>query len=60
MKREMVQGVANRLTTILKRGTAAAEDRTWLLWNARLLLVTVFYRCWSNFFEISRSSVSQA
>jgi hypothetical protein len=41
-KRAMVQGVADRLAAILKRGTVAAADRTWLLWNARLLLVTVF------------------
>lgn len=41
-QREMVQGVQQRLTKILDSGKVAAEDRTWLLWNARLLLVTVF------------------
>ncbi len=41
-KREMVRSVQKRLTTILERGQVAAADRTWLLWNARLLLVTVF------------------
>ena len=41
-KRELVQGVATRLETIIKRGEVKAEDRTWLLWNARLLLATVF------------------
>jgi hypothetical protein len=41
-KREMVQGVQKRLTKILDSGKVAAEDRSWLLWNARLLLVTVF------------------
>ena len=41
-KREMVQSVQTRLAKILKSGKVAAEDRTWLLWNARLLLVTVF------------------
>jgi len=41
-KREMVQSVANRLATILQHGKVSAGDRTWLLWNARLLLVTVF------------------
>ncbi len=41
-KREMVQSVANRLATILQHGKVSASDRTWLLWNARLLLVTVF------------------
>jgi hypothetical protein len=41
-KRDMVQSVQKRLATILQRGKVVAEDRTWLLWNARLLLVTVF------------------
>ncbi len=41
-KRDMVRSVQKRLTTILKRGEVVSEDRTWLLWNARLLLVTVF------------------
>jgi len=34
--------VQKRLSTILEKGKVAAEDRTWLMWNARLLLVTVF------------------
>lgn len=41
-KREMVQGVQQRLSKILDKGKVAAEDRRWLLWNARLLLLTVF------------------
>jgi hypothetical protein len=41
-KLELLRGVQERLTAILRRGKVAAEDRTWLLWNARLLLVTVF------------------
>jgi hypothetical protein len=41
-KRDLVQGVADRLTAILQRGQVTATDRTWLLWNARLLLATVF------------------
>ena len=41
-KRELVEGVAKRLETIVKRGEVKPEDRTWLLWNARLLLATVF------------------
>ncbi|HWG46584.1 MAG TPA: M20/M25/M40 family metallo-hydrolase [Gemmataceae bacterium] len=41
-KRQMVQSVANRLATILQHGKVSTSDRTWLLWNARLLLVTVF------------------
>jgi hypothetical protein len=38
----MVQSVQQRLAKILDSGKVATEDRTWLLWNARLLLVTVF------------------
>jgi hypothetical protein len=41
-KRELVEGVAKRLEMIVKRGDVKQEDRTWLLWNARLLLATVF------------------
>lgn len=41
-KRELVQGVQQRLSKILAKGEVAAEDRNWLLWNARLLLITVF------------------
>ena len=41
-KRELVESVATRLEAIVKRGEVKAEDRTWLLWNARLLLATVF------------------
>jgi hypothetical protein len=41
-KREMVRGVQKRLDSILEKGEVAAEDRRWLLWNARLLLITVF------------------
>jgi hypothetical protein len=41
-KLELLRGVQERLMAIQRRGTVAAEDRTWLLWNARLLLVTVF------------------
>ena len=41
-KRELVEGVATRLEAIIKRDKVTAEDRTWLLWNARLLLATVF------------------
>jgi hypothetical protein len=41
-KRQLVQGVQKRLSTILEKGKVAAEDRNWLMWNARLLLVTVF------------------
>lgn len=41
-KRQLVQGVQKRLDTILEKGKVATEDRTWLMWNARLLLITVF------------------
>lgn len=41
-KRELVQRVQKRLSTILEKGKVAAEDRSWLMWNARLLLITVF------------------
>ncbi len=41
-KRELVEGVSKRLRSILDKGRVATEDRTWLLWSARLLLATVF------------------
>jgi hypothetical protein len=41
-KRELVEGVENRLTKILDKGEVSTEDRSWLLWTARLLLATVF------------------
>jgi hypothetical protein len=41
-KRELVEGVNRRLTGILDRGRVVADDRTWLLWTARLMLATVF------------------
>lgn len=41
-KRALVKGVQDRCTAILARGRISGEDRTWLLWNARLLLLTVF------------------
>ncbi|HEY7424675.1 MAG TPA: M20/M25/M40 family metallo-hydrolase, partial [Gemmataceae bacterium] len=41
-KRDMVRSVQQRLTKILESGKVVAADRTWLLWNARLLLATVF------------------
>jgi hypothetical protein len=41
-KRQLVQSVQKRLSAILAKGKVAAEDRTWLMWNARLLLLSVF------------------
>lgn len=41
-KREMVGGVEGRLDKIVKSGEVTSDDRSWLLWSARLLLATVF------------------
>jgi hypothetical protein len=41
-KREMVGGVEGRLEKIVKSGQVTSDDRSWLLWSARLLLATVF------------------
>jgi hypothetical protein len=41
-QREMVRGVQQRLKGILQRGTVTGDERTWLVWSARFLLVTVF------------------
>jgi hypothetical protein len=41
-KRELVSGVEKRLAAILERGRVETDDRTWLMWSARLLLATVF------------------
>jgi hypothetical protein len=41
-KREMVDGVEDRLAKIVKSGEVTAADRTWLLWSARMMLATVF------------------
>jgi hypothetical protein len=41
-KRELVRGVEQRLSAILERGMFTEDDRSWLLWTARLLLITVF------------------
>jgi Zn-dependent M28 family amino/carboxypeptidase len=41
-KREMVDGVKGRLDKIVRSGAVTAEDRSWLLWSARLLMATVF------------------
>ncbi|HTU19656.1 MAG TPA: M20/M25/M40 family metallo-hydrolase [Gemmataceae bacterium] len=41
-KRDMVRSVQQRLSKILENGKVAVEDRSWLMWNARLLLITVF------------------
>ncbi|MGH7225123.1 MAG: M28 family metallopeptidase [Gemmataceae bacterium] len=41
-KREKVREVRSRLTKILAKGEVTADDRFWLMWNARLMLMTVF------------------
>jgi hypothetical protein len=41
-KRDMVEAVSRRLKGILDRGSVAADDRSWLMWTARLMLATVF------------------
>ena len=39
---ELVRGVQERVAAIVKRGVVTLEERSWLIWRARLLLVTVF------------------
>jgi hypothetical protein len=41
-KREMVDGVESRLAKIVESGKVTVEDRSWLLWSARVMLATVF------------------
>jgi hypothetical protein len=41
-KREMVDGVEDRLAKILRNGEVTAADQSWLLWSARVMLATVF------------------
>lgn len=41
-QRESVRSVRDKLRGVLDRGKVTAEERTWLVWTARLLLVTVF------------------
>lgn len=41
-KREAVRGVQRKLAGILERGRITRGERTWLVWTARILLVTVF------------------
>lgn len=38
----VVGTVERRLAAILERGTISASERSWLIWTARILLVTVF------------------
>jgi hypothetical protein len=41
-KRDLVDGVEERLAKIVQSGEVTGDDRSWLLWSARLLLATVF------------------
>jgi len=41
-QREVVAHARDRLAAILKRGTVTTGERTWLVWTARLLMVSIF------------------
>jgi Zn-dependent M28 family amino/carboxypeptidase len=41
-KRDLVQGVEKRLAKMLAAGRVTIEDRAWLMWTARWLLLSVF------------------
>jgi len=41
-QRERVTSAEKRLAEILSRGKVSAEERSWLVWTARLLLMTVY------------------
>lgn len=41
-QQKQVTEVKDRLSSIVLRGTVTVAERTWLVWTARLLLVTVF------------------
>jgi hypothetical protein len=41
-QRAMMTRVEKRLDGILKRGKVTSQERTWLVWTARILMVTVF------------------
>ncbi len=41
-QRVIVESIIDRLTVILKRGQITSGERTWLVWTARLLMVTLF------------------
>jgi Zn-dependent M28 family amino/carboxypeptidase len=41
-KRDSLDSFRERLEGILKRGKITPEERTWLVWSTRLLLLTVF------------------
>jgi hypothetical protein len=41
-QRVMMGGVEQRLTEIVERGQITPSERTWLVWTARVLLITVF------------------
>jgi hypothetical protein len=41
-QRQVVRGAQEKLAGILERGAVTGGERTWLVWTARLLLVTVF------------------
>jgi hypothetical protein len=41
-QRSMVSGVERRLAEIVRRGEYSRTERTWLVWTARLLMVSIF------------------
>jgi hypothetical protein len=41
-QRALVGGVEEKLSGILRRGQITSRERTWLVWSARLLMVTIF------------------
>src|SRR5262249_37096293 len=41
-QRPIVVGIRDRLRGIVQRGQVTGEERTWLVWTARLLMATVF------------------
>ncbi len=43
-QRAGVQSARDRLAAVVARGAVAPEERTWLVWTARKLLLTVFQR----------------
>jgi hypothetical protein len=41
-QREVVAHARDRLAAMLKRGKVSSGERTWLVWTARLLMVSIF------------------
>ena len=41
-QRALVSGVEKRLSDILERGEFTRSERTWLVWTAKLMMMSVF------------------